>query len=559
MGETGNKMTSMRIKALWLFTVTVTAIIILLGAGCDGSNRPAKAGPHISFDLSGEPVALDPAIVYDNAGKQLINMLFEGLVRLKPDGSYEKAMAADWLIENQGLKYTFTIRNARWSNGDKVTAHDFEYAWKRILDPVANNPYAYMLYNIKNAQGYHRSQDTGYYGKKRGPEEVGIKALNDSVFVIELVKQDPALITKLIHPVFLPLPQKCAEELDQKFFTAENIVGNGPFVIASHYTGKYYELAKNMNYWDRETVKLEKITLLINDPEKTDSWEMYNRKELDVTVRIPPERIPVGLRRGVLQAAPLYANYFYEFNTAKPPFHDLRVRKAFSYCLNRETMVSQVLQGGQNPARGPTPQGMADLLPGSDFRRQDDNLVPDNDPEEARKLLAEAGYPGGTGFPRLQLVIDDKESHLYLATYLQGEWKKQLGVEIEIIPLNWRERAEKMENGEFDMALLGWVADYVDATVFLERYVTHSANNHTGWGNPDFDENIRLAAGLLNEEMRLEHLHRAETLLMSELPILPLFDYTRIYAAHKWVKGCFLPPVGPEVEFKWAYVEYNGR
>ena len=538
------------IIALMMITFT------LLLAGCAGYNTATTPEQQITYDLSSEPAVLDPAVVNNNSGKQLLNMLCEGLVRMKPDGTYEKAMAENWDIDHDGMKYTFTIREARWSNGDEVTARDFEYAWMRVLDPAVHNPYAYLLYNIKNAQGYHRSLDAEYEGKKKGLEEVGIKVLNDRTLVIELEKQDPAMIAKLIHPVFLPLPQKSVEDLQEVFFTAENIVGNGPFVVTGFEQGKGYELAKNMSYWDRDTVILEKITVLTAvGTEKTDIWGMYNRKLLDLTVNVPTERIPNGLRRGSLFTAPLCANYFYEFNTTETPFNDLRVRKAFSYSIDRATLAEQFLQGGQNPAQGLVPQGMTSFFPGGDYPGQGENMVPDNNPEEARKLLAEAGYPGGKGFPRVKLVIDNKESHLYLAAYLQSEWEKQLGIQMEIIPLNWQDRSQKMKDGDFDMVLLGWVADYADAAAFLDRYVISPGNNDTGWSNQDFDESMRTAGSTLDEKVRLEKLHQAEMLLLSELPVLPLYDYTRICAVHAWVKGCFFPPVGPEVELKWAFVE----
>ncbi|MCR4440840.1 MAG: peptide ABC transporter substrate-binding protein [Peptococcaceae bacterium] len=535
-------------KGLGLF-LSLALLTVFILPGCRGWQVTPRQ--HLNYDLFSEPASLDPALVSDSAGRQLVNAVFEGLVRIRPDGLYEKAMATGWIQEN-GTRYVFTIRQAQWSNGEMVTARDFEYAWKRVLDPKTKSPYAFLLYEIKNAEGYNRSEDSDYRGEKKGAGEVGIRALDDRRLEVELGQPNPVFYKKLIHPVFFPVPTGLKNQ-DVELFRDKKVVGNGPFLISKYEAGKKYELIKNDKYWDRENVSLQSMTWFTGTAGVKDRWQAFQKGQYDLTLNVPQDEIARGLKEGYMLTSPVFASFYCQLNTSKGPLKDIRTRQALSYALNRVEMVDTVLQGGQKPARGIVPPGMTTGQPGSDFRAEGGVLVPDNDLNEAKRLLAEAGFPEGKGFPELEMLVEDEGSHLYLAAYLKSEWKKQLGIEVKIIPLQWEQRTLRAWARQYDLILTGWPADYADAAAFLEKYVFRSGNNDTGWTSREFDEQMKMAAGS-EEKERLVYLHRAEDILMAGLPVLPLYDFTRAYAVKPKVKGLCLPPAGPEADFKWVSV-----
>ncbi len=541
----------------WLRIMNILLLIIIaLIPGCV-SAPPTTSGPlvqHLNHALNTTPAVLDPGKLADKSEIQLANAIFEGLVRLKPDGTYENAMAKSWITENNQTRYTFKLRESTWANGEKVTAYDFEFAWKRALNPDNTGRYVYMLYTIKNAEGYQRSLDNEYRGKKYLHQDVGVHAVDENTLVVELSKPDPAFISKLIYPIFFPLPQKSYEANPEGFFEAQNIQGNGPFQILQYETNIKYELVKNEKYWDKENVKLASMTWFLAGADPITTWQMYKNNRLDLTLMIPQAELVLGLKNKSILTSPLLANYVYHFNTTKKPFDDVRVRKALSYALDRQGLVDKVLQGAQQPAAGLIPAGVSEQESDGDFRQTGGRLVPDNNTDEARKLLSEAGYPDGKGFPVLEILVGDQPEHYYLAQALQDEWQKKLGIEVVIKQEEWQKRLDRMQKRDYDLGLAGGIADFADAAVFLEKYSLRSPYNNTGWGSAEYDKYLKMAVES-NQSERSTTLHDAEKLLINELPILPIYDYTRSYAVKSSLKGVYLPPVGTEAEFKWAYLE----
>lgn len=527
----------------------------MLGGGCGKEPVPKEpVKQHLNYLLPAVPSSPDPGNLRNEADFQLITSLFEGLVRLNPDGTLEKALAEDWQITDEGKKYVFTIREAHWSNGEKVTAFDFAAALKRNLDPQYNSPYAYLLYDIKNAEGYHRSLDNNYSGKKFGQEKVGIRAENEQTLVIELQKKEPAFLQKLVHPVFYPLPPQAFLASNNAFFSVSGLVGNGPFQLGREEAGERYELVKNKQYWGAEQIKLESMNWVL--PGKVeDTWKMFQEKRLDLTSAIPFSFVRQGLQKGQLKSSPLLACYFYQFNVTQKPLHDQRVRQALSYSLNREELIKKHLQGGQKPVWGIIPEGISDSAPGTDFRQKGGKIVSDGDCKKARQLLAEAGYPEGVDFPELELLISENEGHRYFAEKIREEWQKQLGITVNVSPLPWPELLKRMSERKYDLALLGWSADYADPSVYLKSYITGSGNNDSGWVNSAYDEFMKEALSQEQEELRLKAFHQAEDLLMEELPVLPLYQYTKVYAAREGLKGIAVSPLGTGFDFKGTYVE----
>lgn len=551
-------------------------LIAVFSSGCIGETV-AQSEPtnHLNYQLSALPHSLDPAHLQDEAGYEFWLNLFEGLVRLQPDGTLAKGMAEDWQVVNEGEKYLFTLReSAVWSDGQKVTASDFVSAVKRNLAPSIECPYAYLLYDIKNAKNYNQSLKKDYFGPKVSEADVGIWAEDERTLVIELEQRNPAFIKKLIHPVAFPLPPQAFLSENADFFTLDNLVGNGPFRLLQTETEGTeetesegtksevldlngielegaYVLVKNDSYWDKAAVKLESMAWFLPQKELT-GWQLFQEKKIALTADIPFSEIAPGLKKGNLQKSPILATYFYHFNVTQKPLADLRVRQALSFALEREKIVEEVLRGGQEVARGLVPQGMPDNTPGSDFSQNRRIKIPDNDLKEAQRLLAEAGYPNGDKFPEIELLVRDSGGHQYLAEKVKEQWEAKLGISVKVTAVNWQELVARMGERNYDIGLLGWAADYLDPAAFLNYYVTGSGNNDTGWFNEEYDRLLKELSNSDDEPTRMQVFHQAEEILLTELPLLPLYEYSKIFAAREKIEGLFFSPLGHGFDFKWT-------
>lgn len=529
--------------------VIILATFLLSACTADKGNHPQAQ--HLNYCLINDSLTVDTGKFSQAADFQVVNSLFEGLIRMKPDGTYEKAMAESWQVEDNGTRYIFKLRNTQWSNEERVTAYDFAYAWKRLLNPNNKSMYAYMLFDVKNAEAYYRSENGSYGGKKIEENDVAIKALDEETLEVILNKGNATFIKKLNHPALYPLPKKAIENNNELLENIKDIPKNGPYLVNSYEAGVKLELKKNDKYWDQENVKLESMTWFITDSAEA-GWKMYEKNEVDVLVNVPQSIIE---KEKGIKYSPLLANYYYKINTARTLLDKKEVRQALSMALNRKTLVDNILRGGQTPAEGIVPFGSIEKASGKDFREIGGNLLPDNDIKKAKELLAQVNFGKDQEQMSLELLISDQEAHLFVAEELKKEWQENLGISLKIVPLKWEELITRTQKRDYDLALMGWHADFADPLTFMEFFVRGNANNDTGWSNEEFDKNIELATTNNEEQVRMQALHEAEKILLEEMPLLPVFDYTRDYVAKDYVKGLFLPPVGPEAELKWVYIE----
>lgn len=539
-------MRRMRRNKLGFLLPVFCIFVFLFSAGCANKQEPEKpVRQQLTFLLPTTPLSVDPAKLQDEAGFQFVTSLFEGLVRFEADGSLGKAMAQDWQISADGKKYLFTLRDAHWSNGESVTAYDFEAAIKRNLTPDNNCPYAYLLYDLKNAEAFHRSLDENYSGKKAEADQVGIKAEDEKTLAIELEKPEPAFLDKLAHPVFYPLPLVGLNDQEGTFFTPTGLVGNGPFRVVGAIADQGYELAKNEQYWDAEQVKLEKMKWLL-PRDVAEEWDLFREQQVDLTANIPFAQIAAGLREGTLKSSPLFSLYSYQFNVAEKPLDDQRVRQALSFALDRGKLVAEFLKGGQIPAKTIIPAGM--------LKNQEGKNLPDGDIRKAQELLAAAGYGEGKGFPELELLISTGEGHRYLAEKIQQEWREHLGINVKITAVSWPELAERMQNRDYQLGLMGWSADYPDPVLYLRPYITGSGNNTSGWVSDAYDQLLKQALVAASEEERDAAFTQAEQILLEAVPVLPLYQYTKVYAVREGIEELFVSPLGTGFDFKAVYI-----
>lgn len=533
--------------------VALVVSLALGGCGAPSSSGEGGAGGGdeqvLNDNIGSEPPTLDPALMTDLTSFQIVNAVMEGLTRIGPKG-VEPGMAESWDVSDDQLTYTFHLRDAVWQNGDPVTAHDFVYAWLRVLDPKTAAPYAYQLYYVKNAQKYNS-------GELTDPSQVGVKALDDKTLQVTLEAPTPYFLSLTAFPTLMPVHEATVEANPDWAGEAATYVGNGPFRIAEWVHDSHIDLVKSDTYWDKDTVRLERMHIVMVNEGST-AETMFANGELDSNGSLNPQDIPQLLASGEAKTSPIISVTSIYFNTKRKPFDDPRVRKAFTLALDRKAIVEQVLKGGQKPALAFVPYGIPNPVTGKDFREEGGDYFQDADVETARRLLAEAGYPNGQGFPKVTYLYNDNDTNRALAEAYQQMWKQNLGVQVELQSMEWKVYLETTKRGEYDLSRGNWVGDYLDPMTFLDLWVTGGGNNRVGWSNREYDRLIAEAKATADQEVRFRNMHEAERILMDEMPVGPIFFGVNVYQEKPYVKGVFRTALGT-TDYKWAYIEGKGR
>ncbi len=510
----------------------LTAALLL--SACGGGESNVAAGNReqiLHFGNGTEPQELDPHIVTGVPESNIINALLEGLVAKDPETLEPiPAVAESWEISDDGKTYTFHLRkNARWSNGDPLTAEDFAWSWWRALQPALGNLYAYMLFPVANAEAYANGEIEDF-------SQVGVKALDDHTLRVQLTNPTPYFLQLLDHYSAYPLHRAtiesfgAADERGTRWTRAGNYVGNGPFVLDSWKLNKIITVRKNPHYWDADKVRLNGIDFHPIENIATEE-RMFRAGQLHITGTIPIDKIALYQRQQpeLLQVEPYLGTYYYRFNLKLPQLQDQRVRRALNLAIDRQAIVERVTKGGELPAASFTPPDTMGYTATSDLRF---------DPEEARRLMAEAGYPDGKGFPVTDLLYNTSEGHQKIAVAIQQMWNKYLNINIRLNNQDWKVFLSSVNLGQYGIARAGWIGDYVDPNTFLDMWVTGGGNNQTGWSNARYDEIIlKLAPATADPEARYTLMREAEAILLDELPVIPLYIYTSKSLIHPSVHG----------------------
>ncbi len=524
-------------KFLTLFVATGLLVAVLAGAAL--AAEPMAKDQVLQFNLGAEPQTLDPAKSTGIPEAIMILNLFEGLTRLDENNEPQPAIAKSWDVSNGGTVYTFHLRDAKWSNGDAVTAHDFEYAWKRALAPETASEYAYQLYYIKNGQDYNE-------GKIKDAGAVGVKAVDDHTLRVVLEAPTPYFLSLTAFPTLLPVDQKVVKGNANWATKPETHVGNGPFKITKWVHNSQAILEKNPSYWDADVVKLQKIEVALIDSQMT-AITMFDTGQLDYNDNIAVSEIDRLKKEGKFQVAPYLGTYYYLFNVTKKPFDDVRVRKALALAIDRKAIVELVTKAGQKPALAFVPPGV------KGFREAGKTYFKDNDVFTARKLLADAGYPGGKGFPTVELLYNTSESHKVIAEAIQQMWKKNLGINIRLTNQEWKVYLDTRTQLNYQVARAGWIGDYVDPMTFLDMWLTGGGNNDTGWSNKRYDALIEQSKTEEDMKKRDALLHEAEDILMNDMPIMPIYFYTLPFEQKDFVKDLNRSTLG-FIDFKHTWI-----
>ena len=472
----------------------------------------------LTWNLGADPKTLDPQLNSAADGGYIINNTFEGLMR-EVNGKLEPKMAESYEVSEDGLTYTFKLRDAKWSDGKPVTAKDFEFSWKRALSPEVASEYSFQMFYIKGGQEY--------FNGEASVDDVAVKAIDDKTLEVVLNAPTPYFLDLTTFYTYMPTREDLVDNEGIWAKDPAKAVSNGPFKLAECKTGDKVVLVKNENYWDQETVKLDKIEALMIVDEST-MLTAYEAGELDIIDNMPTQEIPrLQAEDPTFQILPILGTYYYIFNVEKAPTDNLNVRRALALAIDREAIVNTVTKGGQIPATGYVPNGLRTST-GEDFRKVagDYGIDPTAaNVEEAKKLLAEAGYPNGEGFPTIELVYNTSEGHKAIAEAIQEMWKQNLGINITLANQEWAVFQDTRHNGNFTIARAGWLGDYADPMTFLDLWTSYSGNNDSQWKNTDYDaliEKTKLAEGEERDKLLLE----IEKMMMDEMIVMPIYYYT---------------------------------
>jgi oligopeptide transport system substrate-binding protein len=521
-------MRSGALTLLWLLTTSVA--LLACGSGETNVVQGNRAGI-LHFGNGTEPQGLDPHVVTGIPEMNIVNALFEGLTVKNPHTlEPEPGVAQRWDISEDGLVITFHLNpQAKWSNGDAMTAADFVWSWQRSLNPVMGNQYAYMLYPLENAEAFAT-------GKLSDFNAVGVKALDDHTLQVRLNAPTPYFIQLMDHHSTFPVHRATIEKFGKASdrFTpwtrVENIVGNGPFILEDWQLNRRITVAKSDTYWDRDRVQLNGIVFYPTENISSEE-RMFRVGQLHYTQVIPLDKIPVyrAKSNSPYVNAPYLGTYYYLLNTNKPPLDDVRVRQALAMAVDRERLNNTVMHSSNLPAYSITPPGTLGYQPPKIFHY---------DVQRAKQLLAEAGYPDGAGWPGLELTYNTSESHLKIAVALQQMWKDALNIDITLANQEWKVYLDSVDQMNFQMARRGWIGDYVDPNNFLDLFLCGGGNNNTGFCDPRYDTLIKQdAPRATSREERYAIFSEAETLLMEQMPILPIYTYTSNHLIDPSVRG----------------------
>lgn len=507
---------------------------VLLGAGCSG---PPREPDLLRVGNGAEPAALDPHLVSGVSEHRVLSALFEGLATINPATlEPEPAVAARWEASPDGLVWRFHLDpDARWSDGTPVTAGDFVYAWRRMLSPALGSEYAYMLHCLAGARAFNEGQTTDF-------STVGARALSDGVLEVQLDHPTPYLLKMQSHFAWYPVKAAAVEaagrvdDRNNPWARPGTLVSNGPFRLAEWQPNDQIRLERNPYYRRAGSVRLPGIVFYPVDNQQTEE-RLFRAGLLDLTSTVPRYKIPVYRQRMPerLQSHPYLGTYFYRFNVTRSPLNDPRVRRALVMALDRKELAERVLKGGEIPADRLVPEGMAGYRPPEGIPY---------DPEGARRLLAEAGYPEGRGMRGLDLLFNTSEAHRLIAEAAQRMWRETLGIRVTLRNQDWKVYLASMDSLDYDIARSAWIADVPDAVNFLECFLAGGGNNRTGWSSETYDQLIREAYREADPDRRAVLLARAEALLLDEAPIAPVYFYRWTFLMNPEVRGLVPNPLG---------------
>lgn len=488
----------------------------------------------LKVQVGPDPETVDPALNSAVDGGNMILHAFEGLLTLDENGQLKEGQAESWETSEDGLTWTFHLRDGlKWSDGTDLTAKDFVYSWQRVCDPNVAAPYAETVLGM--VKGY----DEAVAGDIT---KLDVQAPDEKTVVVNLAHPCSYFGELAAFATLNPVQQATVEANGDAWATsADTYISNGPFMMTEWVPGSHITFSKNPNYWNAEAIKLDKLEFeLIEDSNA--AYSAYTSGEVDMIKDVPTEEIPSLQGNDDFHVEPIIGTYYVSLNLQKEYFQDARVRKALSLAIDRNYVANTLMQGTYSPASSIVGPGWLDT-DGSSFAENANGGTPyiDNDNfdanlEEAKKLLEEAGYPNGEGFPQIEYTTNDAGYHKVVAEYLQQAWAA-IGIDLKVNIVEWASFTPMRRNGEFDVARNGWVGDYTDPSNILELFCTTNGNNDGKYTNADFDAAIEDSRVTTDAATRSEDLHKAEDLLMEDAGCIPIAYYNDFWLQSSKITG----------------------
>ncbi|MBC8530079.1 peptide ABC transporter substrate-binding protein [Christensenellaceae bacterium NSJ-44] len=552
-------------KAIWKRMALVMTCALLLVCGCapqqatpstsaqapSPSPTPGPESGVLPLTLGTLPDTLDPAKASSQNDAIYCLQLFEGLTSVDAAGDIVPGIAQDWTISEDQLTWTFSLREANWSDGTPVTAQDFVYAWQRAADPGTQAQHAYLIRQfIKN--GSEVNDGT------LPVTDLGVQADGERTLVVTLKQPYAGFDAVVALPLFLPLRQDMVDSGDRWAREGESLLCNGPFVLDSWEKDRSLVLLKNSAYYAAETVLPQKLDFaMITDDQQ--ALTAFTSRQILISRLYPIEKTGVLAQAGMLQRYPQISTAFLSFNCSAAPFDNTLVRKALALAIDREKLCSDALFGAVSPAGGYIPAGVRDLASGNDFRSDGGDLFPvDSEQAEAsiqqaQQLLAQAGYPEGNGLPEIELIYLEDMNPAALQA-VQAMWEDNLGLQVALVPKSLEAFSQARREGTFQVCLTGWAGDYGQPSEFFDLFLTDSVYNSAKWSNADYDSAIATAKETADAAAAMQAYHAAENILLEDAAISPLFFYNEQVLVDPAVQGLVVSPAGYHY-YKFVSVE----
>ncbi len=523
---------------LMILSFALSACAPKAPAETPGAETPAPAAEPKIFRTNNmsEPGSLDPALAQGTHESWILDHAFEGLMARDPSGISVPGMAESYTLADDEVTYTFKLRDGiTWSNGDPVTAYDFEFAWKRALDPDLAADYAFQLYYLKGGEAYNTGAGS--------VNDVGVKAIDDKTLEVVLATPTAYFLELTSFYTYYPVNKKVVEANADWAKSADTHVSNGPFKLTGWEHNATITLAKSENYYNKEAIKLDGIELAIIADENT-AWQKYLGGEFDfltplpqaVTAQLKAEGNPELVIGGEV------GTYYYNLNNKLKPFDNAKIRKALSLTLDRQTICDKIAQGGQLPAEGVVPFGMLDEN-NKEYRDGAGKLVEYN-VEEGKKLFAEGLAETGfkvEDFSKFTLLYNTSEAHKIIAQAAQEMWRTNLGIELTLENVDFQVKLDREKAGDYQISRAGWIGDYIDPMTFMDLWLSEGAFNDAKYNNPEYDRLIKESKATTDQKVRMENMRKAEQMLMEAMPVVPVYFYTQPYAQKPYVTGVFKP------------------
>lgn len=503
------------------------ALLGLAFAATLSLSQMASAEMVINRGNASEPGSLDPA-KQETVGEQYLSLdLFQGLTTYGPKGEVSPGAAEKWTVSDDGKTYTFTIRaNAKWSNGEPLTAGDFVYSWLRALDPKTESPYAYFLDKIKGAADLRN-------GKTTDPATLGAKALDDKTLQVELENPTPYFLAMVRSPITFPVNKAAVEKAGDQWTQPANFVGNGAFKLTEWTPNSHITAVKNEHYWNAKNVKVDKVNYYPIEDE-AEEFKKFRAGELDVTYTISPDQVDFAKKemKDEYQVSPYFGTYYYQVCTEKAPFDNPKVRRALALAIDRDKIVKNVTKGGEIASYGWVPPG----VPGykgaaADFKKMSQKQRN----AEAVKILKELGYTKENPL-KLEILYNTSDRHKLIAVAIQDMWKA-VNVDASLTNAEFKVVNQRRKECDFQVNRAGWIGDYVDPTTFAENFMIDSEQNDPHYKNQQYTDLVKGSNAIADPKARLKALADAEAILLKDLPILPIYTYVTQHMVSKKLKG----------------------